>query len=214
MISLRQLIITSKQSDLSENEFASLNHLRILGFHYCQNLKYLFKYNQLQSLETLFVISCGILELPLYMFPNLQTLYISDCNNLHLSAYSRKSVQTLKMKYLHLEGFPELSTLPDWIASAKDTLETLIIVNCPNLKKFPKWLINMSHLKRLYISECRLLSRIVLPGHMFYLTALENLHIDGCPDLYRQYQPQCGVHWYEIAHIKSVYIGEPRGEEE
>lgn len=215
MISLRQLIITTKQFVLSEDEFANLNHLRTLGFHYCHNLKYLFKWDELPSLETLFVVSCGRVEsLPLCMFPNLQTLYVSDCKKLNLSAYNERPIQTLRMKYLHLEGFPELLTLPGWIEGATDTLETLVIVNCPNLKMFPKCIITMSHLKRLYIHECPLLKRILLPSDMHHLTALEDLRIDGCADLCLKYQPHCGEHWPAVAHIKSAFIGEPRREEE
>jgi Leucine-rich repeat (LRR) protein len=215
MISLRQLIITTKQSVLLESEFASLNHLRTLGFYYCQNLKYLFKCEQLPSIETLFVVSCGSLEsLPLCMFPNLQTLYISDCKNLNLSADNEKPIPTLRMKYLHLEGVPELFTLPKWIEGAIDTLETLIVVNCPNLNMLSYFLTSMSHLKRLYINDCPLLKFILLPSCKDSLTALEDLRIDGCPDLCRQYQPQCGLRWPAIAHIKSVFIGEPRGEDE
>ncbi|XP_073221912.1 putative disease resistance protein RGA1 isoform X2 [Cicer arietinum] len=58
MISLRQLYITTKQFVLSENEFARLNHLRTLGFYYCYNLKFLFKWDQLPSLESFSVVSC------------------------------------------------------------------------------------------------------------------------------------------------------------
>ncbi|RHN74335.1 putative P-loop containing nucleoside triphosphate hydrolase, leucine-rich repeat domain, L [Medicago truncatula] len=68
LINLRQLFITTKQSVLSHDEFASMHHLQTLGFHYCDNLKFFFyAAQQLASLETLFVQSCGSLEvLPLY----------------------------------------------------------------------------------------------------------------------------------------------------
>ncbi|MCH92163.1 hypothetical protein A2U01_0013098 [Trifolium medium] len=148
------------------------------------------------------------------MFPNLETLYISDCKNLNLSADNDIPIQTLRMKYLHLEGFLELFTLPKWIEGAIDTLETLIVVNCPNLNMLSYFLISMSHLKRLYIHDCPLLKMILLPSYNDHFTALEDLRIDGCPDLCRHYQQHCGEYWPTIAHIKSVFIGEPRGEEE
>jgi len=216
MISLRQLIITTKQFVLSENEFARLNHLRTLGFYYCHNLKYLFKRDQLPSLETLFVVSCGEVDsLTLSMFPNLHTLYISDCKNLNLSACYETPIQTSRMKYLHLEGFPEITTLPRWIEGATNTLETLVIVNCPNLRMLPACIITMPHLKRLYISECPLLKVIFYTSNIHPFTALEDLRIDdGCTELCQNYQPQCGVFWPAIAHIKNVFIGELRGEEE
>jgi hypothetical protein len=214
LISLRRLIISTKQSVLSNNEFARMKHLRTLSFYFCHNLKFLFSKAQLSSLQKLFVVSCGSLEsLPLCMFPNLETLYISGCKNLNLSSDNEKPIQTSRMKHLYLEGFPKLFTLPIWIEGAIDTLETLKISNCPNLESLPSCLITMSHLKRLYISECPLLKRILFPRDMHCLTALEDLCIDGCPDLCRQYQPHWGVYWPIIAHIKSVFIGEPRGED-
>nr|XP_027188218.1 putative disease resistance protein RGA1 [Cicer arietinum] len=123
-------------------------------------------------------------------------------------------IQTLRMRNLHLENFLELLTFPRWIEDTTDTLETLIVVNCPNLKNLPKCLITMSRLKRLYIRECPLLRRILLPSDMHHLTALEDLQIYDCPELYKNYQPQCGKYWPMIAHIKSVSIEEPSGEEE
>jgi len=38
--------------------------------------------------------------------------------------------------------------------------------------------------------------------------------IDGCSELCRKYHPQCGEHWPAISQIKSVFIGEPKGEAE
>jgi len=102
------------------------------------------------------------------------------------------------MKNLHLEGFPELFQLPTWIEGATDTLETLMVGYRPNLKMLHNFLINMLHLKRLYIYNCPLLNRILLPIDMPLLIGLEDLRIDGCPGLYRKYHPQCGEHWCRI----------------
>jgi hypothetical protein len=101
-------------------------------------------------------------------------------------------------------GFSTLVTLPEWIACAKDTLETLVIINLPNLKMLPVFLTTMTRLKRLYIYDCpQLLS---LTSDMHRLTALENLRIIGCPELYRKYQPQSGEYWPIIAQIKNIFI--------
>jgi hypothetical protein len=62
----------------------------------------------------------------------------------------------------------------------------------------------MTHLKRLVIRDCpQLLS---LPSGIHHLTALEELYIDGCPELCRKCQPQSGEYWSMIAHIKRVII--------
>ncbi|KAJ1429966.1 Virus X resistance protein-like, coiled-coil domain [Sesbania bispinosa] len=236
LINLRQLYITTKQSVLSQNEFASLRNLQTLGLFYCDNLKFLFSGALLTSLEALFVRSCGSLEsLPLYILPQLETLSIENCEMLNLllnhessvtdnegpklsmndsspiTVNRESSIQRLKLKFLHLEGSPRLLTLPRWIEGAADTLHTLIVVNFPILKMLPDCLTTMTYLKRLVISNCpHLLS---LLNDLLHLTAFEYLAIDGCPELYKKCQPQSGEYWPMIAHIKSVFIGEPRGVE-
>ena len=62
LISLRKLYITTKQSILSEDDFASLSNLQTLSFEYCDNLKFLFRGAQLPYLEVLLIQSCGSLE--------------------------------------------------------------------------------------------------------------------------------------------------------
>lgn len=212
LISLRQLIISTKQSVLPNNEFARMNHLRTLGFDCCHNLKFLFSKDQLPSLETLFVVSCGSLEsLPLNIFPKLHTLNISGCRYLNLLLNNESSILTLRLKYIHLEGFYDLLALPRWIEGSANTLETLIIEKFLDLKILPEFLATMSHLKRLYFLQCPLLENILsnLP-----LTSLEDLRIDGCPGLCRKCKPQSGEYWPIIAHIKSVSVGEPIADEE
>ncbi|KAL5075010.1 hypothetical protein RYX36_013994 [Vicia faba] len=175
LINLRQLFITTKQSLLSHDEFESMIHLQTLGFHYCENLKFFSNpAQQLTSLETLFVQSCGSLDaLPLYIFPKLQTLLISNC--------------------------------------AANTLFSLVIKNLPNLTMLPEFLTTMTCLKRLHIVDCpQLLS---LPTDIDRLVILEDLSIDGCPELCRKCQPRVGEYWPVISHVKHVFIGEPKGEE-
>ncbi|MCI65509.1 disease resistance protein, partial [Trifolium medium] len=61
-------------------------------------------------------------------------------------------------------------------------------MNLPNLKVLPEFPTIMTCLKRLYIVDCpQLLS---LTSNMNRLTALEDLRIDGCPELCRKCQPQ------------------------
>ena len=214
LISLREFCITTKQSVLSLDKLTSLKHLRKLGFHYCDNLKLFFSgEQQLPSLETLYVKSCGNFEsLPLYIFPKLQTLIIFDCKMLNLYLNNESPIRRLRTKHLYIGDFPELLSLPEWIVGATATLETLEINNFPNLKMFSECLTTMSHLKRLYIIDCpQLLS---LPSGMHRLTTLDDLRIYGCSELYQKYRPQFGEYWPMISHIKHVFIGEPRGEGE
>ncbi|KAG4915925.1 hypothetical protein JHK87_053482 [Glycine soja] len=210
LISLEQLYITTKQSILSEDEFASLRNLQYLSFEYCDNLKFLFRGVQIPSLEVLLIQSCGRLEsLPLHFLPKLEVLFVIQCEMLNLSLNNESPIQRLRLKLLYLEHFPRQQALPHWIQGAADTLQTLSILNCHSLKMLPEWLTTMTRLKTLHIVNCpQLLS---LPSDMHHLTALEVLIIDGCPELCRKCQPQSGVCWSFIAHIKCVCIGETKG---
>ncbi|WVZ05211.1 hypothetical protein V8G54_018557 [Vigna mungo] len=211
LISLRKLYITTKQSVLSEDEFASLNNLHTLIFEYCDNLKFLFRgaQTQLSSLEVLIIQSCGSLEsLPLHILPKLEVLIVTRCVMLNLSFNSERPIQKLKMKYLHIEHCARQHTLPEWIQAASNTLRTLLILNCHCLEMLPEWLSTMKHLKMLHIVNCPQLFH--LPCDMHCLRALEDLVIDGCPELGRKFEPHSGEHWSFIAHIKCVSIGETR----
>ncbi|CAK8543200.1 unnamed protein product [Lathyrus sativus] len=212
LINLRSLTVTTKQPMLPHDEFASLNNLQTLRFYFCGNLKFLFK-QPLPSVEELYVGSCGSLEcLPLYIFPKLKTLSIRDCQMLNLSLDNENSIQNLRMKHLYLFDFPKLLKLPRWIVFAVDTLETFAIVNFPNLQKLPEYLSSLTRLKRIFISFCSQLS--TLPSHLHRLTALEDLRIFDCPELYRKYQPYSGEYWPMICNIKTIHIEEGDEEEE
>jgi hypothetical protein len=209
LISLRRLIVTTKQSVLLHDEFASLIHLQTLCFHYCNNIKFLFR-EKLPSIEELYFESCGSLEsLPLNIFPKLQTLFIRSCEKLNLSLNNENPTEKLNMKHLYLLNFPRVLTLPGWIAGASNTLETLLIKNFPNLMSLPECLTTMTCLKRLYIVSCHQLWSF--PNDMRLLTALEYLRIVDCPRLSQKCQPRSGEYWTIISQIKSLSIEEPKG---
>ncbi|KAI5404784.1 disease resistance protein RGA2 [Lathyrus oleraceus] len=214
LINLRQLFITTKQFLLSHDEFKSMIHLQTLGFHYCENLKFFsIPAQQLTSLESLFVQSCGSLDsLPLYIFPKLQTLLILNCKLLNPWLNDESLItNSSSMKHLYLGDFPNALTLPHWIVGAANTLLSLVIKNLPNLTMLPEFLTTMTCLKRLHIVDCPQLSR--LPTDIHRLVVLEDLSIDGCPELCRKCQPRVGEYWPVISHVKHVFIGEPKGEE-
>jgi hypothetical protein len=206
LISLRELYITTKQSVMPLTEFANLKHLQVLVFHNCENMKFLFSDTlQLNSLETLSVISCRHLQsLPLFIFPKLKELIIIHCEMINLSLYNERPIQRLMIKHLYIGKFFGLQTFPSWIEGVVDTLEILQINEVISLETLPECLTTMTRLKRLHIVECpRLLS---LPSDMLRLTALEYLVIDGCRELYKKYQPQSGEYFPMIAHIKNILI--------
>jgi len=205
LTSLRQLYITTKQSVLSLDEFASLSRLQTLGLYHCDKMELMFsgKQAQLTSLEALYIQSCKSLNsLPLHIFPKLQSLLVEDCN---LSLNNEGPIQRLRMKHLHLKRFPKLLKLPRWIEDTVDTLETLKIRKFANLKMLPECLTSMTHLKSLYIDLCpQLLS---LPRDMHRLTALKEFCVYRSPELCRKCRPRSGEFWPMIGHIKRVSIG-------
>ncbi|KAJ1408976.1 P-loop containing nucleoside triphosphate hydrolase [Sesbania bispinosa] len=219
LINLRQLYITTNQSVLSLDELASLSNLQTLSFEYCNNLQHLIGGKQLTSLEALIVQSCGSLVLiPLDILPKLEALLVTGCGRLKLSEHSENheimalTINKLRLKFLHLEYFPRLETLPEWIEGAAETLQTLIIINFPELWMLPESLTRMTHLKMLHISNCPQL--YYLPSGMKRLTTLGTLTIDGCPVLGRKCHPKSGEYRHMIAHIKRISIGEPKEDEE
>ncbi|KAL3015499.1 hypothetical protein AAZX31_06G159700 [Glycine max] len=209
LISLRKLYITTKQSILSEDDFASLSNLQTLSFEYCDNLKFLFRGAQLPYLEVLLIQSCGSLEsLPLHILPKLEVLFVIRCEMLNLSFNYESPMPRFRMKFLHLEHCSRQQTLPQWIQGAADTLQTLLILHFPSLEFLPEWLATMTRLKILHIFNCPQL--LYLPSDMLGLTALERLIIDACPELCRKCHPQFGEYWSLIAHIKHISIGETK----
>ncbi|KAL5062389.1 hypothetical protein RYX36_024126 [Vicia faba] len=210
LTSLRKLYITAKQLFLSLDEFASLNHLQVLGLYNCDNMKHLVSRAEtlFTSLEALYIQSCKSLEsFPLYIFPKLQTLVIKDCPMFSLSLNYEGPIrrQRLRLKHLHLKSFPQLLKLPRWIEDAAETLETLKIRKFPKLKMLPEFPTLMTHLKSLYIDLCpKLLS---LPSDMHRLTALEELRIYRCPELCQKLRPPSGEYWPMIGRIKRISIG-------
>jgi len=213
LISLRQLYITTNQSVMSLNEFASLSNLQTLSFEYCDNLEVLLGEVKLASLEALIVRSCGsLISLPLCSLSELEALLVIDCKRLELNLPEnlQNATKRWRINFLHVENFPRLQRLPKWIENAAVTLQTLIITNIPMLAMLPECLTRMTHLKMLHISGCPGLN--FLPSDMQCLTSLEALTIDGCPVLCQKCQPHSGEYWPMISHIKRFSIGEPKEE--
>ncbi|CAJ1912000.1 unnamed protein product [Sphenostylis stenocarpa] len=210
LINLRNLFITTKQSILSEDEFASLRNLHTLSFEFCDNLMFLFRgAQQLGSLEVLIVQSCRSLKsFPFHILPKLEVLFVIRCEMLNLSLNCESPIHKLRMKFLHIEQCPRQQILPRWIEGAAETLQTLLISNFHSLEMLPQWLTTMTRLKMLHIVNCPKL--LYLPSGMNRLSALEDLSIDGCLELCQKCEPQSGEYWSFIAHIKRLSIGETR----
>ncbi|XP_061360792.1 putative disease resistance protein RGA3 [Gastrolobium bilobum] len=208
LISLRILSISTKQSDFPDNDIAKLTSLEILCVKYCDNLESFIEGIRLPNLKRLEIVSCGSLKsLPVHASPNLETLFIIECDKLELSKGVDNQIPQLELKFLQLHCLPQLVTWPQWLQRSVSTLHSLIIKDCGNLEELPEQLSASICLKTLAIVNCPKLHS--LPDDMNLFTNLEYLQIGNCLELCRRYQPEVGLDWPKISHIKQVYIYQP-----
>nr|POF23671.1 disease resistance protein rga2 [Quercus suber] len=108
---------------------------------------------------------------------SLNDLKIQSCANLE-SISPHENVFCTSLRSLKIKNCTELSYLLHNLIS----LEELIVVRCPNLKSFPSIEIQdvASFLQRLEISECGVEA---LPTGLQLCTSLQELKIEGCPNL-------------------------------
>ncbi|KAL5067999.1 hypothetical protein RYX36_018886 [Vicia faba] len=206
LISLRQLWITTKQSNFPNKEISKLANLELLSISSCDNLESLFQGIQLPRLKCLNISLCDNLKsLPLHAIVNLETLLIDNCNKLNLSFDHDNEISNLSLKLLCLDSLPQLvSSIPQWLRGCANTLHTLKIDNCENLYKLHEWSLTLVCLNILVIRNCSKL--VSLTDDTCFLPNLEVLGIIGCPELLGRYQPGVGCDWHKISHIKQVYI--------
>jgi len=132
----------------------------------------------------------------------LDSLTIKNCNNLKLSLDHENAIPKLRLQLLYIESLPQLLSFPQWLQGCADTLHGLFIGDCENLEKLPEWSSTLICLNTLAIVNCpKVLS---LPDDLHCLPNLEMLVMEGCPELYRRYQPEVGHDWPKISHIKHV----------
>ena len=182
MISLRYLLILTKQMCFPHNGIGCLRSLRTLIFHNCPKLEYfLDRIQHLTALRRLSFARCeSLISLPSGMkdLTRLETLVISDCIKLTLMEGEDYPVS---LRLLLIDNLPQLVALPRGLKRSASTLQFLSIGNCHNLVALPEWLPDLSSLQTLEISHCGKLSSF--PEGMLRLTALKKLEINNCNKL-------------------------------
>ncbi|XP_019071940.2 disease resistance protein RUN1 isoform X1 [Vitis vinifera] len=176
-----------KKLDLGEtgikklpSSIGRLKALQYLDLSFCENLANLPKsICNLSSLKTLILDACYNLK----GFPeikddteNLKRLYLraTDIEELPSSIGRLKALQHLDLSYCK-----NLRSLSENIFNLS-SLETLIVRECSNLKRFPEIKDDMENLKRLDLGEIDIEE---LPFSVGRLKALQHLDLSGCKSL-------------------------------
>nr|KYP70530.1 Putative disease resistance protein RGA4 [Cajanus cajan] len=136
---------------------------------------------------------------------NLQVLNLVGC--MELEALPKGLKKLISLRDFRITTKQSLVALPQWLQGTANSLQSLVISSCYNLKMLPEWLSSLTNLKTLAILGCP--EFLSLPDNICHLTALESLMIEGCPELSRKCQPRVGEFWPKISHIKHVHIEEP-----
>ncbi|XP_019082058.1 putative disease resistance protein RGA3 isoform X1 [Vitis vinifera] len=194
MISLRMLIITMKQKDLSRKEkrLRCLNSLQYLQFVDCLNLEFLFKgMKSLIALRILSISNCPSLvslSHSIKLLIALEVLAIRDCEKIEFMdgevERQEEDIQSFgSLKLLRFINLPKFEALPKWLlhGPTSNTLYHLQIWNCPNFKGFPN-------------------------DGLQKLTSLKKLEIKDCPELIGRCKLETGEDWQKMAHIPEIYL--------
>ncbi|KAL5828277.1 hypothetical protein ACOSQ4_020074 [Xanthoceras sorbifolium] len=208
LISLRRLILSTKQKRLPENVIGCLNSLRALTFSNCKNLEYLCDdIGRLKALRTLVINECpSLLLLPCNIIytSSLWNLTFMDCEKLDLRIEMEKNDShedlnntQIQPRTLIIRGLLNLKELPQWLLHA-NTLESLPCVPTSSALQ------DLESLKALYIFGCPKLT--CLPEDMHNLIAPIELRIDGCPVLSERCKKDTGEDWPKIAHIPLIWL--------
>lgn len=159
--------------------FPSLQHVEIRNCHPVM----LRSVEQLRSISTLIIGNFPeLLYIPKALIENnlpLLSLTISSCPKLRSLPANVGQLQNLK--FLKIGWFQELHSLPHGLTNLT-SLESLEIIECPNLVSLPEEsLEGLSSLRSLSIENCHSLAS--LSSRMQHATALERLTIMYCSNL-------------------------------
>ncbi|XP_047176919.1 disease resistance protein RGA2-like [Vigna umbellata] len=213
LISLGNLFITTKQVDFPDKGIAVLTSLENLNTSYCRNLESLFNGIQLSTLKKLSLYGCESLKsVSFHAIRNINVLAICKCDKLELAMGVGSQIPDSRLKFVYLGGLPQLVTLPQWIQGSANSLQSLVIMGCINLKELPDWLPTLIYLK--YLAICKCPNLLSLPDNMHQLKNLEKLDMSGCPQLWKRFKPGVGKDRYKISHIKYVYNLQEEDDEE
>ncbi|KAL5563608.1 hypothetical protein UlMin_033355 [Ulmus minor] len=166
-------------------------------FQNCCHLKCLSSFQDLISLQSLVLEDCPELN----AFPNglnhLSSLTNLSMSGLSLSVSGNDGYSLARVASHKLGALPEaLQHLP--------SLKYMTIEYFLELSSLPCWVGNLASLQELHLRGCPDLLSILTSIQQ--LTNLEKLTIEDCPQLENQYEKEVGADRHKIAHIPNVYV--------
>ncbi|CDP22021.1 unnamed protein product, partial [Coffea canephora] len=132
-------------------------------------------FSQLQSLS---LVGCPTLTLPLPHMPSLKELYISNCPNMVWASISNLT----SLNSLKIEIIPELSCFPEEMLQNLSLLESLEIGYMNDLRALPRSLACLTALKELTIQNSPKLQSLPEEG-LRGLASLQELYLVDCYNL-------------------------------
>ncbi|KAJ1686681.1 hypothetical protein LUZ63_018071 [Rhynchospora breviuscula] len=115
------------------------------------------------------------------LLPKLEFIWIEHCPNLVEIPKRSTSVRGV-----FINGCPKLQCLPEWLGSMV-TLRKLKIVDCEKVQSLPLTTGGLTSLEKLVISRCPNI-RVLPEGLLHQLKNLDQLQIECCPHLERQFK--------------------------
>ena len=177
LISLRHFSFCTKQIVFPVNEIAKLRSLEFLNVDSCHIVESIFGGVKFPALKTLSVSYCQNLKslrLDGKNFPQLESLFVYNCNNLDLelwNGHNEEESSKLKLKLVGFYGLSQLVALPRWLQEVANSLQSLLVLDCPNIETLSDWLPTLTNLKSLAIRNCPELVSLPDNIHLIYITS-------------------------------------------
>jgi len=198
MISLRFLVLITKQKRFPEGGIGCLECLQTLFIVRCENLENLCEDMQgLKSLRKLVIIdSDNLISLPrsIKCLTTLEELFVNNCEKLDLMTIKEEKEEkiqslSLSLRIVIFANLPATLALPEQLLQGStESLQTFIIRYCPNIREMPDCIDN--------------------------LKKLQNLEIRDCSSLSKRCRRGTGEDWPKIAHIPKIkVVDDDSGEE-
>ncbi|XP_042946472.1 disease resistance protein RGA2-like [Carya illinoinensis] len=166
----------------------------------------------LTNLRMLVFVECKNLTSLLLIIKHLtalKSLYIINCEKMDLMGGGGGDVQylNLRLQILYIVQLPKLEVLPGWLLGSANTLRSLHIEKCGNLKALPEWLPTLKLLQTLVIIHCKELSS--LQEGIYHMKTLRYLKIEKCHKLVTRLED-----WSNIPGLKVLISKNAKDDEE